>query len=321
MTDRLFGAVVSPYHLTSREAPALAALQLADFVVTLLPAPMHGRAGATVDADRTTAAAVEAPRYAELMDSWAWSAPLFREGVLGSAFAGEDAADDARHACDRIEDEPWLAGLRPLVRPELFDDDRTYLAAVARDVLKGGPDPALSIPLAAGLDAFAARHALMVARGAPASFVQKAEARLARRRASVVLPALVQASAERLLLARALLDDALVPLREGLGDLAASEGAPAELARAAERYADAFASEREDLLAPPGPNDDLDEVRPVEGTIALSVVDLPPDAVFTSSVSAAAMLTGPEARVSVPGAPTVPALPCTALIIKVLGRG
>ncbi|MEL6741711.1 MAG: DUF2752 domain-containing protein, partial [Planctomycetota bacterium] len=83
-------------------------------------------------------------------------------------FAGDDAADDARAACDRIAGEPWLDPLRPLVRPELFEDDRAYLGAVSRDVLKGGPDPALSIPLAAGLDASPEGHGTHTQLGLPA---------------------------------------------------------------------------------------------------------------------------------------------------------
>ncbi|MEM1186453.1 MAG: hypothetical protein AAGI53_15800 [Planctomycetota bacterium] len=310
-----FTIVVSPYHLTTREAPAIAAAQIADEIVTLVPAPMTGRDGVRPDAGRATALARSAPVYAEMMDSWSWCAELFREGIIGSVFGGDDAADDARAACDRIGIEEWLGSLRPLVRPELFDDDRTYLGAVATDVLRGGPDPALSIPLAAGLDAFAARHGLVVARAAATSIAQKAEAKHATRRAQFAVPALVQGSADRLLLARALFDEPLADLRAALAALAAGEAADVE--GPARAYTEAFAIEREHLLAPPGPNDDDDEVRPVEGTLAMQLVELPRDVVFEASVEAAAVLEGvrsaPQDRVACPDV-------LTSLVVKVIGR-
>jgi hypothetical protein len=310
--------VISPYHLTSREAPALAALQLADHCVTLLPAP--GRT-ASPEVGRAVDAARAAPSYADLVESWRWSEQLFAEGVIAAGFEGEDAGEDAREACARIGTEGWLRSLRPLIRPEVFEDDRAYLAAVSWDVLRGGPDPALSIPLNAGLDAFAVRHELMVARAPATSVVQKAEARLARRLGSVAIPMLVQGSAERVLLARVLLSDALGPLRDALAALAAGEDA--DLTEPARAYTEAFAGERDDLLAPPGPMDDLDEVRPVEGLVSLSAIELPHDAVLTSSVSAAAMLERP--RVGAPAASSSAAAVagpgCVSLVVKVVGRG
>jgi len=311
-------AVVSPYHLSSREAPALAALQLADHTVTLTPAPSAGRVGAAVDTARATEIARAAPLYAALVDSMSWCAELFREGVLASAFSGDDAAEDARDACDRVGREDWLAPLRPLVRPELFEDDRSYLSAVARDVLRGGPDPALSIPLAAGLDAFARRHGLVVARAEAASVAQKAEVRLARELCRFALPVLVQGSADRVLLARALLGDALADLRAALADLAA--GGFADASSAARGYAAAFAAERDDLLAPPGPNDDDDEVRPVDGTVSVRLVELPADAVFASSVRAAALLDDRSQPSGGTPAPAAEADPVVSMVIKVIGR-
>ncbi|MCA9287425.1 MAG: hypothetical protein KDA05_02505 [Phycisphaerales bacterium] len=41
--------VVSPYHLTTREAPAMAALQLADRAITMMPTPFAGTAKRDVE--------------------------------------------------------------------------------------------------------------------------------------------------------------------------------------------------------------------------------------------------------------------------------
>ena len=46
--DSSLVAVVSPYHLTTREAPALAALLFADRVVTIRPTPLGGESRSEV---------------------------------------------------------------------------------------------------------------------------------------------------------------------------------------------------------------------------------------------------------------------------------
>ena len=76
---------VSPYHLTTREPPAMAALLLAGAVITMVPAPPSARRGLTVDRDAARGAAGEAPGYADLLESWRWAAELFRERVAVSA--------------------------------------------------------------------------------------------------------------------------------------------------------------------------------------------------------------------------------------------
>jgi hypothetical protein len=58
---------VSPYHLTTREPAAIAALLLADRVVTLLPGP--DRRGAELAAERL-------PHYLDFVLTWEWSVPL-----------------------------------------------------------------------------------------------------------------------------------------------------------------------------------------------------------------------------------------------------
>jgi hypothetical protein len=44
---------------------------------------------------------------------------------------------------------------------------------VAADLLKGGPDPAITVPLAAGIDQFAMRHGAAVARSSPFSIARR----------------------------------------------------------------------------------------------------------------------------------------------------
>ncbi|MEX2217855.1 MAG: hypothetical protein WD749_03770 [Phycisphaerales bacterium] len=295
-------ALVSPYHLTTREPAAIAAFLLAERTLTMLPGPFNGtRRHAEELSSRV-------PSYLGLIQSWSWTVPLWTAGVVGAAAAGADSLDDVRAACARIAGEPRFSPLRALMRPELFESEEHYLDSVARDLLKAGPDPAITVPMAAAMDRFAARHGLVVMRSDPQSIVQRAEEQLGRRAFAVALPVLLQASAERLLAARELLAPELADLRHALA--AFVEGAPslapedlaqpqAELALAARAYASAFAESRDDLLAP----DEDDELRALDGTIALTGLILPGDAVLTSSVAAVRTLSPAPARIGAAAAP------------------
>ncbi|MGD9688171.1 MAG: hypothetical protein AB7K52_05660 [Phycisphaerales bacterium] len=147
-------AVLSPYHLTSRDPAALAALLFARRVLTILPVPPAG-----VSRDAVRAALRASPPYARLLASWEWAAALFESGVIESVEEGHDPIDEARLAATRIGAEGWVA-LRPFMHDDAFAADAPmgeYLDAVSLDVLKGGPDPGWSLPIVSGLDAFAAQ--------------------------------------------------------------------------------------------------------------------------------------------------------------------
>lgn len=273
--------VVSPYHLTTREPPAMAALLLGEVAVTLVPAPFEA-----ADPRGARRAAAKSPRYLEFVKSWEWTVPLWRGGVLASEWSGDDAAADMREIARRIGEEDRYAPLRTLMKGELFQSERAYLDALGADVLKGGPDPGITVPLAAGLDRFAARHGMMVARAAPASVAQRAEAKLARNVFAIALPVLLQASAERLLLARDLLGDELAALREAIDAIANADAreinaASDQLARAVAAYAHAFDQAEEELTRA-----NEDEVRVVIGPAVLTGVMMPYDAVLRSSLDA-----------------------------------
>ena len=164
---------VSPYHLTTREAPAMAALLLADRVFTMLPTPLDEQG-----AESAQGATCRVPEYLAFMKSWAWTAPLWKRGVIFASFNGEPSIAEMHDVSARISEVDDLAPLRPFLRTALYEDERSYLGAVAADMLKGGPDPGISVPVSAGIDRFATRHGLIVARSNPTSIVQLAEASL-----------------------------------------------------------------------------------------------------------------------------------------------
>lgn len=278
---------LSPYHLTTREAPAMAALLLAERVVTFMPGVMGTGARAQLG-ERARSSL----RYARVMESWSWCLPLWRAGVIGSDERGDDAGGDIRAAWERVGSHEAYAPLRPFMKPELAEDAEALLEAVALDVLKGGPDPAISVPLAAGLDRFATRHGLVVARASGASVAQKAEVELATSRTTVVVPAILQGSGERVLEARDRLSAELTELRRALAEVA--RGVPAMEAgvrSAALAYERAFHVHAAELSVTQEP----DELRVLVGPVSLTLANLPADAVLRSSSSAArVVLPGPR---------------------------
>lgn len=279
---------VSPYHITTREAPAMAALLIGSRVLTAVPAPIGG--GGVASARRT---AEEAPAYRAFVRAWAWTEPLWREGVLASDVERASVVDESREVARRIGIDPEYHALRALMHEELDLDEPAYLNAVAADLLKGGPDPAILLPISAGIDRFAARHGMLVARSHASSVAQKAELRLGRGVRSIAVPVFLQADAERLLHARDVLNAELDDLRSELGELSeamtgdgAATGPGLDLA--ARAYVNAFETRHAEVMADRAE----DDVRAIEGTVAISLLSLPSDAVLRSSLAALGSMGG-----------------------------
>ncbi|MBI1190333.1 MAG: hypothetical protein GC200_06595 [Tepidisphaera sp.] len=292
---------VSPYHLTTREAPALVALLLADEVVTLVPSPR-----AILDDTPAHIAAHEASRrsaaFAEFGKAWAWCAPLWREGVLRADLGGVSPVAEFERVAEMIRIDDRFSPLRVLMRDEA--DAGVILDAISRDLLKGGPDPAYSVPIAAAMDRFSTREAIFVLRAGAHSIAQKAEQRFAKPLFSAAIPVLVQADAERLMHARQVLrtprEDLAAVFQEvplmcgnsGMLNPRAAEG----VAGACERFSLAFAELRDEIFR--GSKDD--DVRAIEGVAVLSAAAMPSDAVLRSSVQAMQSFSGRRS----PAAPT-----------------
>jgi hypothetical protein len=320
---------VSPYHLTTREPPAMAALLLAERVVTMLPAPVD-----QADIAQAHTAAGEVPAYLAFMKSWTWTAPLWRAGVLAAELDGQSAVADMHEVFTQVSRDHHLAPLRHFMHEGIADDEHRYLNAVAADVLKGGPDPGISIPVIAGLDRFATRHQLLVARPQPTSVVQVNEAKVGLSLGAVAVPVLLQADADRILHAREVMSDVLEDLWTAYanldqaaceleGGVLVSPGVPAqeaaEVTKAAAAYATAYESRREDITD----DSESDEVRLVEGTARVAAIRMPTDVVLRSSLAAVAGLRKQPPNGQAP-AGLVPFDPLTgrcfvSLMIKPLG--
>ncbi len=262
----------------------------------MLPAPVD-----RADLREAHVAAGQVPAYLAFMKSWTWTAGLWRAGVLVAEVEDQSAVEDMHEVFGQVGRDEHLAPLRRFMHEGLAEDEQAYLSALAADVLKGGADPGISVPVMAGMDRFATRHQLLVARPQPTSMVQVVEAKMGLSLVAVALPVLVQADADRLLHVREVLADVLGRLRGAIDALAlaacevqdgllVSAGVPkeeaAEVEQAAAAYVTAYEARREDLL------DDgaADEVRVVEGTVRLAAIRMPADVVLRSSLAAVAGL-------------------------------
>ncbi|HLO41993.1 MAG TPA: hypothetical protein VK176_13285, partial [Phycisphaerales bacterium] len=227
--------------------------------------------------------------------------------------------------------------LAPLMRPGVFDDEREYLDAVAGDVLKGGPDPGICVPLTAGLDRFAVRHGLMVARGPATSVAQKAEEAMGQRVFAFSMPMLSQASGEVMSDVRADAEEMLEELRGAVSEAAAwgveargteTGGERAlELAEGVSDAARRVAEELGELVHSAVEGCDRYDIRAIAGVATVTGVVLPIDAVLRSSAKAARVMIGERALRGEVGESTLPVVADSlaggrfvGLVVKVVGR-
>lgn len=308
---------ISPYHLTTRELPAMVALQLGSSAVTFMPGVMAGIVGSATSAPgRFERLARSSARYARVVESWGWSMPLWDLGVIESGLPSDDASHDMRTAWERCVRDDRYAPLRPFLKGHLLDDPGRWIDAAAADVLKGGPDPAITVPLTAGLDRFAARHRLIVVRPKPSSIAQQAEASLATPVVSIVLPMLVQASAERLLMAREFVAEPAAALREAMAHAAVARDHTAPVRAAAREYDAVFSAIEPELRA----NQTREEVRVISAPVSISLALLPCDAALKSSCHAAMSALGGAPAESQPGLVTTDPLESSPLAAVFVGK-
>lgn len=333
---------LSPYHLTTRDPAALAALLLGESVVTILPTPPTG-----ITREDVALALRRSPPYGRFLESWRWALPLFKSGLINSLHQQADAIEDSRQTCQRVAEQAEWTKLRPFFRPGAFSIPEGYLDGVSTDILKGGPDPGWSVPIVAGLDALAVRCGLLAVRaggGRPGaargggrgdardwrgSTAQQAEWRLGEQCFAVAIPVLTQAGAGTIMEAREALARPLQDLRSamdgcfgaqagdaGAGAKAAGKAASDRVRAAARAYGAAF----DEFIADRGGHgqDDDEGHQVLDAFVRVSGVRLPADAAALAALVATSQLRagkpGPvrAAAVDVP----VPSRPLRALVIE-----
>lgn len=212
--------VLSPYEIGSSPA-ALAALLLADQdagVLTMLPAPFAGS-----DADAVRAAADRSPSYTRFIESWRWTGPLWRQGAIRAASEGADFARRLARASAEIalnrahapsaDPESPPAASHEALHTDIFDDEDRFLEMVSRDLLRGGIDPGISLPIVALTERIAAETASPLVCGELSSTIWKPRPGSAPA-FSFSIPIPLGASGHALLALREALADSIT----GLGD-------------------------------------------------------------------------------------------------------
>lgn len=270
------------------------ALMLGTGVITLMPRPTQGQ---TREGVKATIA--KAPRYLRLMESWRWCGGLWKSGVIRSEFAGQTPADELQGVYETIAGDDALAPLRPLTRGAVQragESADKALDFIAGDMLRGGPDPGINIPISAALDRFAIRHRLCVVRSGAASVAQRVESKLARKVFSFAVPIMLRAGGERIEMLRTDLAAPLDVLRSAIGEMldrVDADQTPAKvdqdrLTRAASAFAKAF----DHWAAVNAVGDDENDERITTGYVSISGVVMPGDAVLRSSRAAVRAIQG-----------------------------
>ena len=269
--------VVSPYSLCSRDAAAVSAMLLAGRALTYLPRSLEP-AGVSRDE------AIGSPGFRRVMSAVAWVTPMIDAGVLVTSIDGDDAAADFARARQRIEQDPGLAPLRRFVerRPDL--DPGRAIERLARDLTRSGPDPSISVPLAAALDALAERHAYTVLRVDGPSLAQRAERARERAMFACSLPALVQATPGRVLETRRRLEPELGVLRGAIESCIDGLAEEEVVREAAAEYAHAFDRDRHHIERPERDPDDI-QTRTAE-VVLTGVAHSPDHALHCSALAA-----------------------------------
>ena len=293
--------VVSPYDLSAQGSGAMAALMLCDRCVTFLPVRAED-----ISEEGVERAATHSARFEGLLKHWGWSLPLWREGVLAAAgveLTGEKTLyDEVMGVRERIGSEPALAALRAVgaagTRPSTEDPDteETFLDEASRDLVRGGGDPGVSVPVMAALERYAATRNLWLIQSPASSMVGKLERRMGRGLFSTTAPFPTSASGEAILDAREALHPQLVALRAGMDECV-------EMVRAGATEPDIIAFSRE-VIEPCAAAyeaafaDHADEFMFGEGgkraavMLRLTCVRLAPETALAAAVGAAAVLRG-----------------------------
>ncbi len=285
--------VVSPHELTARTPTAVAALTLAMQVVTLLPTPLEGS-----DPQALRQAMDRSPRFTALMQNWRWMSPLWREGVLASGFDGQTPLDDVVSATERIGSDPALAPLVALVSRQTYQSTDSYLDALCQDLLRGGGNPTITIPVIAGLERFAARHGLLAMSSPAPSLAGRIESKGISSLARIGVPVFTRAGATLILRARESLGQPLAALRESidrLHTLVRTSPAPESIARLvrddleprARAYEAAFLDVRQPLIAQSQDDDDQPAEGPRAHHLSLSFGLLEPSTALSAAAIAA----------------------------------
>ena len=203
--------MLSPYDLAPRAASIFVGALLASRVFTLLPTPQDA-----ADFEALRVAGARSPMFLRLAESWRWSGPLWRAGVIVPGLSGARLADEMTVVQTRLSEDESFAALRPLLDRDNDLGVTEKFESLCRDLLLGGANPAVSVPLTAGIERFASASGLAIVRVTPASLAGRLERHNAKVAARLNLAAIVEADADDFLAIRGSMSHTLDSLRAAL---------------------------------------------------------------------------------------------------------
>lgn len=236
--------LLSPYEISASSPAATAAMLLGNDhagVLAVQPGPF-----AEVTPERARELAMLAPSFARLLDAWSWTGPLWRGGLVRAAGSGRALADMIARSRAELTADPALTAAHSVLGT-IADDETAFVEALSRDLIRGGSDPALSLPLVSVAERLAAESESALICGDAAGLIWKP--RLGAGPAlSFSIPLPLGASGDELLNWRESLASPLTSLRESLAEAvtyaraARLNGHATAVRLAAESYATAFRS-------------------------------------------------------------------------------
>jgi hypothetical protein len=275
---------VNPYDLTGPSASALVSTFLADTCVTLLPG-----VGSSDGAGPLEQALAASPRFARVAAAWNWSHPLWRNGVMTGAPV--DLAEAAAAIARRVDAEPAFDALGGYLQQALLDDGPQRLDLLCRDILEGGADPGVRIPVLAAVESYAANAGLLHVRAPLASKAGRIESRSGRTLARFTIPCFVQGDGAGMLVARDVLRGSLDGVRSAIDESLAMMDAGATQEELQAFCGDALEPASRDLDE--HFRDQVEEIRGAHhvraraGQISIKLDQLPPDCALTAATRAA----------------------------------
>lgn len=238
--------VLSPYDLTARSAAAVAACVLADRVITLMPGP-----GKDLPKDPAALARRGTPAFERLAEAWDWSGPLWRSGAIIAGMNGDAVAESVRSQRIGIERSADLGVLASLIRrTDAGEDDGARFDAICRDLVTGGINPSVTVPMGAAVESFASERGVTLVRGASKSLTGRIEKSGERVVFRMSMTCVIEADASDLVALRSAVGESAREFRSALGGLlrATSQGAGQGAIASALAAADAGRTEFEAAL-------------------------------------------------------------------------
>lgn len=212
-----FDLIISPYDLSARSGAAVAACWLGDRVATLMPAP-----GRDQPRDPSALARHGSPAFERLAESWRWSAPLWQAGVVVPGMDGESVSAALAREAESIARDPAMTPLKHLMDRSTSGDESRFFDSVCRDLVIGGSNPAVTVPMTSAVEGFASAHGLTLVRETPKSLMGRIERSGSRPVFRFSMLTVVQADASDLIELRQSASESLGPIRAAMAALVRS---------------------------------------------------------------------------------------------------